>query len=525
MKRIILIVTLLLQLGMSALLHGQFAPNVAYKLTTAWKPDRSLSLWDENKAYPELLQYQSNQGQAWKITPIQGSPGYYKLTTVWKPNLCLSLWDANKAYPEFKPFNSHYSRNHSWKIAPIQASPGYYQLTTAVKPNLSLTLWDENKAYPEFKPFTNVLGQRWQITPILASSPSPTVNNSRVATTQSTDLVSSAYREIAQVGGVWQQWPTQMTTFQSIGSPNPTIRVSTISEGANGDHYRIQMLQNGRIIEDLTVVHDPVETQKMRTTWKDPYMNCYREDGTGDYIYSTGLSLQTIKNDPAVWGSNPNASIYLMIYSQDRMFQMTYGNASATTNSNRFGSPTVNTTPTTNSNRFGSPTVNRTAPTTNSNRFSSPTVNRSTATTANSTDLVSTVYRESHKVNGVWQQWPNNWTTHRSEGDPDPVIRVSTISEGGPSGDHYRIQVIANGSVMDDFGVVYDPAKTQKMRIKWNSPRMNCYFKGNGGDYLYTFGLSLQALRNDPARWRSDPRASIFLMLYSEDLHVQIKYR
>ncbi|HHP7240120.1 MAG TPA: hypothetical protein ACFCUD_00520 [Cyclobacteriaceae bacterium] len=133
---------------------------------------------------------------------------------------------------------------------------------------------------------------------------------------QSSEIICTAYKQIVKTGGVWGQWPDHWTTYESERRSDPVIRVTTLSEGPQGDFYRLQMFIDGIVQADFNVAYDPEVTTQIRGEWNDQYVNCYADEN-GDYVYTQVVSLQGLAQDPQLWGDNENALLYLMVYSED----------------------------------------------------------------------------------------------------------------------------------------------------------------------------------------------------------------
>ena len=140
---------------------------------------------------------------------------------------------------------------------------------------------------------------------------------------------------------------------------------------------------------------------------------------------------------------------------------------------------------------------------------------------AQSSQIIATSYKQIYYINGKWGNWPNHWTTYSSEGRSNPVIRITTISEGS-SGDIYRLQMFINGTVEADFYVSYDSAITAKKRKDWNDQYVNCY-KDENGDYVYTQNVSLQSLAKDNSAWAKNEDATLYIWVFSENMAVVVK--
>ncbi|MGD1894966.1 MAG: hypothetical protein ACFB15_30760 [Cyclobacteriaceae bacterium] len=137
---------------------------------------------------------------------------------------------------------------------------------------------------------------------------------------------------------------------------------------------------------------------------------------------------------------------------------------------------------------------------------------------AQSSQLVCTAYKQIFRFSGDWGKWPNHWTSYKSEGRSNPVIRVTTVSED----EYYRIQMFSEGSVMADFYVQYDPEASQQKRRDWNDEYVNCY-RDPAGDYVYTQKVSLKSLASDPSAWANTQNAILYLWVFSEDMAVLVR--
>jgi hypothetical protein len=140
---------------------------------------------------------------------------------------------------------------------------------------------------------------------------------------------------------------------------------------------------------------------------------------------------------------------------------------------------------------------------------------------AQSSQIVATAYKQVYWMNGKWGEWPDYWTSYKSEGRSNPVIRITTITEGS-SGDIYRLQMFIEGKVEADFYVTYDSETTAKKRSEWDDKYVNCY-KDVNGDYIYTQNVSLQSLANDSSAWADNENAILYLWIFSENFAVSIK--
>ena len=142
------------------------------------------------------------------------------------------------------------------------------------------------------------------------------------------------------------------------------------------------------------------------------------------------------------------------------------------------------------------------------------------STYAQSSQIVATAHKEIFRVNNNWGNWPNHWTSYRSEGLNNPVIRISTVSDGPEY--IYRLQMFIGGTMEADFVVTYDPVKTRQIRDQWDDEYVNCY-KDFSGDYVFTQQVSLESLAKDNRAWSSNDDSQLYLMVYSEDFCVVVR--
>lgn len=118
---------------------------------------------------------------------------------------------------------------------------------------------------------------------------------------------------------------------------------------------------------------------------------------------------------------------------------------------------------------------------------------------AQSSQIICSSHKETYKINGIWGQWPSYWTTFKSEGGSNPIVRITTISED-TDGNIYYLKLIIDGIIEEDLFVIYDSNKTAQVRKDWNDEYVNCYVDEND-DYIYTQKVSLQSLARDPTEW------------------------
>ncbi len=140
---------------------------------------------------------------------------------------------------------------------------------------------------------------------------------------------------------------------------------------------------------------------------------------------------------------------------------------------------------------------------------------------AQSSQIIATAYKQVFWLNDKWGKWPSYWTSYNSEGRSNPVIRITTITEGN-SGDIYRLQMFIEGKVEADFYVTYDSETTAIKRREWADKYINCY-KDVNGDYVYTQNVSLQSLANDPSAWANNENAILYLWIFSENFAITIR--
>lgn len=133
------------------------------------------------------------------------------------------------------------------------------------------------------------------------------------ALAQSGQFTCSSYKDVYRFGNSWGNWPNHWTSFSAEGRSNPKIRVTTISDG---QYYKLQMIQNGKIEASFMVKYDPEMSQRKREDWDNQYVNCYA-DTNGDYIYTEEVSLKSLAENPTAWSTNEKSKIYMWIFSED----------------------------------------------------------------------------------------------------------------------------------------------------------------------------------------------------------------
>jgi len=134
---------------------------------------------------------------------------------------------------------------------------------------------------------------------------------------QSCRIVATSYKQINKTNGEWGDWPSYWTSYKSEGRSNPVIKITTISEGSDGDFYNLKMYIDDKVQADFNVKYDPDKSSKMRKEWDDDYVNCYREMNGSDYVFTEKVSLKSLVEDNDAWASNEDAKLYLMVYSQN----------------------------------------------------------------------------------------------------------------------------------------------------------------------------------------------------------------
>jgi hypothetical protein len=99
---------------------AQFDPNAWYKLSPKYQPTKSLDVVNDGKNYNQVWLDKTQQvtGQSWKITPINGQPGYYRLSPQYQPTKSLDVINDGKNYNKVWLDKTQQVTGQSWKITP-----------------------------------------------------------------------------------------------------------------------------------------------------------------------------------------------------------------------------------------------------------------------------------------------------------------------------------------------------------------------------------------------------------------------
>ena len=141
------------------------------------------------------------------------------------------------------------------------------------------------------------------------------ISVSQVAFAQSGRIRCIAYKEI-HYSGAWEKWPDYWTTYASEGRTEPTLQITTAEVLESGNIYRVQLINNGDVQSDFYVLFDSGKTTSIRSDWDKDDVNCYI-DKNGDYIFTEGVSLESLAKDSTVWAVNKDSQMYFMIYSSN----------------------------------------------------------------------------------------------------------------------------------------------------------------------------------------------------------------
>ena len=131
-----------------------------------------------------------------------------------------------------------------------------------------------------------------------------------------TKITCSANKQIERNDGVWEDWPTTWSSYDSAAS-KPVIQITELNRGTYGDIYRLQFFIDDEERSDFNVVYDEDETATIRSSWGRQNVYCYKEEGSEDYIYTSGVSLTELAVDSSPWRTNEDSKIYMWINSED----------------------------------------------------------------------------------------------------------------------------------------------------------------------------------------------------------------
>lgn len=136
------------------------------------------------------------------------------------------------------------------------------------------------------------------------------------AFTQSCQITCSAYKQIYYMNGKWGKWPNHWSTYKSEQRPDLVLRITTLSEGKEGDYYHIKGFINGVLDFETITAYDPEKTSKMRKLWQNDNLDCYITKD-GNYFYTQGASFKMLANNPTHWIRNKDAIIYFWLFSEN----------------------------------------------------------------------------------------------------------------------------------------------------------------------------------------------------------------
>ena len=128
--------------------------------------------------------------------------------------------------------------------------------------------------------------------------------------------------------------------------------------------------------------------------------------------------------------------------------------------------------------------------------------------------ITCTSYKENFYHNSSWVGWSNYWTDF--DYYDKPSIRITNAEDG-----YYRLKYIVDGEVIMDYFVVYDDAKTKKIRNSWNNQNVYCYIDADG-DHVFTENVSLNSLTKNPDGWKKS-NANFYLWSYSENYGILLR--
>jgi predicted neuraminidase len=154
-----------------------FDPNTWYNLSPLYQPTKSLDVINDGKNFNQvwLDKTQPASGQFWKITPVNGQPGYFRLTPQYQPAKSLDVINDGRNYNQTWLDRSQDVSGQYWEITSIAGQPGYFRLSPMFQPTKSLDVMNDGKNYNQvwLDNTQNVSGQYWLITPKSVPAPGP----------------------------------------------------------------------------------------------------------------------------------------------------------------------------------------------------------------------------------------------------------------------------------------------------------------------------------------------------------------
>ncbi len=123
-----------------------------------------------------------------------------------------------------------------------------------------------------------------------------------------------------------------------------------------------------------------------------------------------------------------------------------------------------------------------------------------------------TKYKELHREDGKWEQWPSNWNHYES----DAIFVVTELENN-----EYQIQMFVEDKLIAEVLATYDPEASALKRKDWDEKQVYCY-KDRDSNYLFLRKISLESVVENPKLWKQSG-ASMYLWLFTEDYAVLLK--
>jgi len=115
----------------------------------------------------------------------------------------------------------------------------------------------------------------------------------------------------------------------------------------------------------------------------------------------------------------------------------------------------------------------------------------------------------------LWDDWPSEWTDLGD--DTRFTMYISEVVRGKV----YNVILYLNGEETSNMNVRYDAEQSEKIRLDWDDPYVNCYYDENG-DYIYAQKVSLEQLAKDSSPWE-DSESQMYLWVLSENYGIALR--
>ena len=284
MKKSIFMICICVLLSLAA--NAQFDPNVFYNLSPQYQPTKSLDVINDGKNFNQvwLDKTQKVTGQAWKITPVAGQPGYYRLSPQYQPTKSLDVVNDGKNFNKVWLDKTQNVSGQYWKITPVAGQAGFYNLTPLYQPTKSLDVINDAKNFNQLHlaktgAFT---GQRWKITslappaaPANPTTPGAVRFKNRYTANQWINIEKGAATadavQPAFLSAQWKMVPVAGTKFvllESIWKPGTFLNVekgiveaTAIQSGAWSSHWLLEEVVETKAVGAPTYV-------RLKNRWK-----------------------------------------------------------------------------------------------------------------------------------------------------------------------------------------------------------------------------------------------------------------